>query len=671
MVRSMTKRGMPKPFAILLAALMALYFVPLGALPASAADNVTIVPGGENCNGIITTPGSENTLKDIVGGDLQPGGNVTFRISYPANPADVGQVFQITDCFMKRVSGTPGVDYKANTLDPLPGSPFTINFVPNNNDFTFDYTLNIPDDVALGTEICNYAKTTQGPSDPQQSNRKGGICFTVGGTLRIEKRDAQTNELLSGAKFTVSCDPAVDFPSVVISGLESARPDGTPVTTNPATGFANDGFIAIAGPEGTPCTVTEIEAPPGGYTLPADPSRTYTIPRVGSADATKVFLNTRTGALKITKIADKAGTFTFDVTCTDGHSASNVSITIDAAHLGTPGVSAPLIEGIPTGTVCTVTEDDNPDFSTTVDPAGGVVTIGTGTNTVTFTNTRKTGALRITKIANATGTFTFDVTCTDGHSASNVSITIDAAHLGTPGVSAPLIEGIPTGTVCTVTEDDNPDFSTTVNPAGGVVTIGTGTNTVTFTNTRHTGGLTISKHAVGGSGTFHFDVDCDGIAYDHIGVNAITLQVAAGATESTLVDGIPTGTQCTVTEQANGLFSTVVVPANGTVTVDTNGETVTFTNTKLSSLTIVKQTLPDGSEQTFDYSGDTGSFTLGDGDSDTANGLLPKQGGYTVTEDPTAGWDLTDVTCVGAGRRPGTATWPRARSTLTCSRARM
>jgi uncharacterized repeat protein (TIGR01451 family) len=37
MVRSMTKRGMPKPFAILIAALMALYFVPLGALPASAA----------------------------------------------------------------------------------------------------------------------------------------------------------------------------------------------------------------------------------------------------------------------------------------------------------------------------------------------------------------------------------------------------------------------------------------------------------------------------------------------------------------------------------------------------------------------------------------------------------------------------------------------------------
>ena len=42
MVRSLTKRGMPKPFAILIAALLALYFVPLGALPASAANGPSV-----------------------------------------------------------------------------------------------------------------------------------------------------------------------------------------------------------------------------------------------------------------------------------------------------------------------------------------------------------------------------------------------------------------------------------------------------------------------------------------------------------------------------------------------------------------------------------------------------------------------------------------------------
>src|SRR6188472_1671079 len=51
MVRSMTKRGMPKPFAILLAALMALYFVPLGALPAMAAGpSSNIALDLEGCN---------------------------------------------------------------------------------------------------------------------------------------------------------------------------------------------------------------------------------------------------------------------------------------------------------------------------------------------------------------------------------------------------------------------------------------------------------------------------------------------------------------------------------------------------------------------------------------------------------------------------------------------
>lgn len=37
MVRSLTRHGMPKPFAMLVAALLALYFVPFGALPAQAA----------------------------------------------------------------------------------------------------------------------------------------------------------------------------------------------------------------------------------------------------------------------------------------------------------------------------------------------------------------------------------------------------------------------------------------------------------------------------------------------------------------------------------------------------------------------------------------------------------------------------------------------------------
>ena len=52
MFRSMTKRGMPKPFAILIAALLALYFVPFNALPASAATSPNFeIDGNQVSNG--------------------------------------------------------------------------------------------------------------------------------------------------------------------------------------------------------------------------------------------------------------------------------------------------------------------------------------------------------------------------------------------------------------------------------------------------------------------------------------------------------------------------------------------------------------------------------------------------------------------------------------------
>ena len=55
MVRSLAKRGMPKPLAILIAVLMALYVVPLGALPAEAA-----VVGGFEIDGNQTHESAED-----------------------------------------------------------------------------------------------------------------------------------------------------------------------------------------------------------------------------------------------------------------------------------------------------------------------------------------------------------------------------------------------------------------------------------------------------------------------------------------------------------------------------------------------------------------------------------------------------------------------------------
>ncbi len=76
------------------------------------------------------------------------------------------------------------------------------------------------------------------------------------------------------------------------------------------------------------------------------------------------------------------------------------------------------------------------------------------------------------------------------------------------------------------------------------------------------------------------------------------------------------------------------------------GQTVTctFTNTQRGSITVAKETLPDGSAQTFEFSPSWGpAFSLADGQSNTSDLLVP--GEYSVGETVPAGWDLTSATC--------------------------
>ena len=98
---------------------------------------------------------------------------------------------------------------------------------------------------------------------------------------------------------------------------------------------------------------------------------------------------------------------------------------------------------------------------------------------------------------------------------------------------------------------------------------------VSFANTRNTGDLSVVKVTTGGSGTFRFDVDCDRDAYDRMGDDALSITDSGTAT----VTGIPTGTSCTVTEWGNSLFSSVVIPDNGEVTITSGANIVSFTNT--------------------------------------------------------------------------------------------
>jgi uncharacterized repeat protein (TIGR01451 family)/LPXTG-motif cell wall-anchored protein len=393
---------------------------------------------------------------------------------------------------------------------------------------------------------------------------------------------------------------------------------------------------------------------------------------------TETVNNTRdTGGLQITKIADAAGTFTFDVSCTDGTTASNVSITIDADHLNGAGVSAPLISGIPTGTVCTVTEDDNPLFSTTVDPDGGEVTIGADTSTVTFTNTRRLGKIAIEKVmsgdvAGASTSFTAHVDCPGTAYDQDV-------HLNEGNGWVEVTGDIPTGLECTVSEPTVPAgwALESIDPADGVVTVTEGTPetvSITITNTRTTGVITVTKvldgAANGASTSFTFDVDCPGTNYDQ----SLVVAVINGSSGSGTTTAIPTGLVCTVTERATPDWRvSAVVPAGGVVAV---GSTVTFTNQRLQgALNISKAVSPVAGNGVVVKFGDTLTYTLtvsATGDQRQPNVVVTD---YLPGRDPArpssgkTTYVAGSAACVGAGTC--TVSGPDASGLLTWSLGEM
>ena len=237
----------------------------------SAADgDVTIVQDDNTngCNGVRTTPGSENTDKQLIGGSLEPGGTARFLITYPVDPEDVAgrEEFEITDCVF---------------IEDTAVLKFFISFVPNTTDFELELTLNIPPDAPLGAEICNFAKTTAAPSNSQASNRKAGpACFIVGGSLRVEKVDGN-GDPLAGADFDIDCTwpTTSSFLSDTIINV-----DGDTETINSVSGGSfhrevttgSDGVISVQAPVGTECTFTETSAP-GGFELPGDTTCTLTV----------------------------------------------------------------------------------------------------------------------------------------------------------------------------------------------------------------------------------------------------------------------------------------------------------------------------------------------------------------------------------------------------------
>jgi fimbrial isopeptide formation D2 family protein len=437
------------------------------------ADDVEIVQDDtiNGCNGVVSTPGSENTDKRLIAGSLEPGGTATFEISYPVDPEDVAgrEEFEITDCVF---------------IEDVAVAKYFIHFVPNTENFLLTFTLEIPDDAPVGDEYCNYAKTTAAPSQSQASNRKAGpACFLIGGDLLIHKTDA-SGAPLAGATFSIACTwptTTADLAGTVIT----ASPDGSVSdgddangtndsseaftstsggTLNKSATTGSNGTIGVAAPVGTSCTFTETAPPPGYEADPNDLSETLVVTSGQQQEHT--FVNTLPPA-HLTIVKDltgevpgsdwaytgdlgaftlpaaggstsafelEAGSYTVNETTKTGY---DVSVTCDNGDGGTTGVTVDLDPGDDvTCTFFNVAQKGSITVIKSLDGAAPAEAWGYTGDLGSFTLPAAGG--QTTESDLDAGTYDVTETTKDGYA---VSVSCDSGETGTASVSVDLDPG--------------------------------------------------------------------------------------------------------------------------------------------------------------------------------------------------------------------------------------
>ena len=427
-------------------------------------------------------------------------------------------------------------------------------------------------------------------------------------------------------------------------------------------------------PTGNVCSITEVAPDPiPGFTwgpVTYTPSTPVTIAAKGATYVLTVnnSITRDRGSLQILKAltnaegADVPATFAVDYTC-----GTDDSVRVDVA----PGETGVTVNGIPTGTVCSIDEVTPSTIAgytwadVSYDPKSATITTKGETFTVKAVNsvTRDKGSLKLAKAvaggpSTYDGLFDLDYKCVIGEVVTKSGT--ESVKAGP--ANAVTVTGIPTGSVCTVTEPTlptppagydfgTPSFTDTSGTANdGIVTIAEKVVTVTVT-TNNTlvgeGSLQITKALAGGpagyTGPFSIDYDCGASIKG-------TASVSAGSTYR--VNGIPVGRTCVVSEPtlpsvAGYSFGTPTFSPGQSVQITSNNQvvTVTVSNTMtqlLGSLQIFK-TLNDGGSGyaepfTIDYSCTlSGSVTKAGSVSVAANGsatvtAIPTGSVCTVTE---------------------------------------
>ncbi|MFC4222275.1 DUF5979 domain-containing protein [Lysinibacter cavernae] len=485
-----------------------------------------------------------------------------------------------------------------------------------------EFEMNVPQTSATSSTTWNTAAVTARTSSvsdwqpASESPMSGASAQDTSMTVTLGLSDADvTRWHLKAEEYVVfySClAPGTAVPltgSVAFAGIDSA--DGTQTST-----IRNL-------PRGAECQLTDEEYQPfgqtrsagdqygsvadgaTGYTYETDPEEAITLDTDGTKNlivATNVFAATTltlgvdvTGAAASYLPAD--ATFEVNAACTFG----GFDETYGPFHLGAGETTE--ISGLPVGADCSIVETDHRGASVVTATADGevanldaarsltLVTLEPGDHRVDFLNAFPAGAaltimknVQLPSAGTAAGDVRFAVSCTLGGYPMDLGAAGDVAMSFGPGETskAASIENLPVGAECTVTETETGGAN--IAAPDRTVTVLDGTPvTVEMVNTYSPAALELTKLLAGTGADESWvpqEYDMRAVCTRDLVMNgeAVTVTDFNGLTTvrvgtPSVIDGLPEGSLCTVTEADNrGAESTTIAPLTAGVTDSDSAE---------------------------------------------------------------------------------------------------
>lgn len=508
-------------------------------------------------------------------------------------------------------------DYGVTVTCTYKGEDLTLN------DGEAGFTIN-PDDSGQVTGLPVGAECTVVESDPKGASYSDGVAVTneqqvdsdtgsQNPSLTFEVEENQPTVVTFTNTYTSDLSVAKSVEAIGPVPLSVYGPFTIEVTCPVASGDQTLTFTDLrdgdsrtwseeGGAEllaGSACTVTEtVDGGATSTTVNTEEGTSAEIELSQGANAVPVTNVYGVGQLVVSKVqrGDTGETLrpSFEVTCEYNGEDITEYLPSDQSSFDLASGESKVIEDLPIGTSCTATETDNVGADRTEVTTSGVTVEATEATadvaaepaTVLFTNTYL-AELEIAKQvadttllpASAFGPFAFEVTCTNPDGETETVQVSDLYSDDMFGWSGEL--ELLAGASCTVTETETGGAQqTTINgSAGATLTqdrIPQGVTRFDVENTFEPLSLTVSKETENAPSSVdpaEFSLTCTYLGQDVTEYLSVSTFSLAGG-EELVIDGLPEGTACAVTEvdEASAASVEVVTTSGGLATFDPDDE---------------------------------------------------------------------------------------------------